>query len=51
VFYGAIGLFVVDLGWWFFGHPSGRDALVFFLVAAACAYAAVRTWRDQRRLV
>jgi len=51
VFYGAIGLFVVDLGWWFLGHPSGPDALVFFLVAAACAYAAVRTWRDQRRLV
>jgi hypothetical protein len=51
VFYCAIGLFVVDLGWWFLGHPSGRNALVFFLVAAACAYAAVRTWRDQRRLV
>jgi hypothetical protein len=51
VFYGAIGLFVVDLGWWFVGHPSGRDALAFFLVAAACVYAAVRTWLDQRRLV
>jgi hypothetical protein len=51
VFYGAIGLFVVDLGWWFFGHPSGRDALVFFLVLAACAFAAIRTWRDGRRLV
>jgi len=51
VFYGAIGLFVVDLGFWFFGHPSGRDALVFFLVAGACVYAAVRTWRDQRHLV
>jgi hypothetical protein len=51
VFYGAIGLFIVDLGWWFFGHPSGRDALVFFLVAGACVYAAVRTWRDQRHLV
>jgi hypothetical protein len=51
VFYGAIGLLVVDLGWWFFGQLSGRDALAFFLVAAACAYAAVRTWRDQRRLL
>jgi hypothetical protein len=51
VFYGAIALFVVDLGWYFFGHPSGRDALAFFIVAAACAYAAIRTWREQRRLV
>jgi hypothetical protein len=49
VFYGAIGLFVVDLGWWFVGPAiSGADALVFFLVAGACIYAAVRTWRDQR---
>ena len=23
VFYAAIGLGVVDLGWWLFGHPSG----------------------------
>jgi hypothetical protein len=51
VFYAAIGLFVADLGWWFVGHPSGRDALAFFLVAGACVYAAVRTWRDGRRLV
>lgn len=50
VFYGALALFVVDLGWWFFGNPSGRDALAFFLVLAACVYAMVRTWRDQRTL-
>jgi hypothetical protein len=48
VFYGALGLFVVDLGWWFFGDPTGRDALAFFLVLAGCVYAMVRTWRDQR---
>ena len=48
VFYGAVGLFVVDLGWYFVHGVSGPDALVFFLVAAACIYAAVRTWRDQR---
>jgi hypothetical protein len=41
---------VVDLGWWFFGNPSGRDALAFFLVLAGCVYAMVRTWRDQRTL-
>jgi hypothetical protein len=51
VFYGAIGLFVVDLGWLFLAQPSGRDLLAFFLVAGACVYAAVRTWLDQRRLV
>jgi hypothetical protein len=51
VFYGAIGLFVVDLGWRFFGHPGGRDLLVFIVVAGVCVYAAVRTWLDQRHLV
>ena len=51
VFYAAVFLLVVDIGWWLFGHLSGRDALAFFLVAGACAYAAVRTWLDQRRLV
>jgi hypothetical protein len=51
VFYGAVGLFVADLGWYFLSHLSGRDALAFILVAAACVYAALRTWRDQRRLV
>jgi hypothetical protein len=51
VFYGAVGLFVADVGWWLLGHPQGRDALAFFVVAAVCVYAAVRTWRDQKRLV
>jgi hypothetical protein len=51
VFYGAIGLFLVDLGWFFFGHPAGRDLLVFLVVAGACVYSAVRTWRDQSHLV
>jgi len=51
VFYGAVALFVVDLGWFLFAHPQGRDALAFFLVAAACVYAAVRTWLDQKRLL
>jgi hypothetical protein len=51
VFYAAIGLGVVDLGWWMFGHPNGRNALIFFVVAGVCIYVAVRTWRDQRQLV
>jgi hypothetical protein len=50
VFYSAIGLFVVDLGWFLVGHLAGRDALAFFVVAVVCGYAAVRTWLDQRRL-
>jgi hypothetical protein len=50
VLYAAVGLGVVDVGWWLFGHPNGRDAFVFFVVAAVCVYVAVRTWRDQRTL-
>jgi len=49
VLYGAIGLLVVDIGWYFVHGVSGADALVFFLVAGACVYAGVRTWRDQHR--
>ena len=48
VVYGAVGLFVVDLGWLFLVGVSGRDALACFLVAGACVFAAWRTWRDQR---
>jgi hypothetical protein len=48
VFYAAVGLFVVDLGWFFVVGLRGLDALVCFLVAAACVYAAFRTWRGQR---
>jgi hypothetical protein len=50
VFYGGLALFVVDLGWWFFGSLNGRDALAFFIVAGVCVYAMVRTWRDHRSL-
>jgi hypothetical protein len=50
VFYAAVALLVVDFGWFVLAHPSGPSLLVFFLVAAACVYAAVRTWRDQHNL-
>jgi hypothetical protein len=50
VFYAAVGLGVVDLGWWIFTHPSGQNALIAIVVAAICVYVAVRTWRDQRSL-
>jgi uncharacterized membrane protein YgdD (TMEM256/DUF423 family) len=49
VFYGAIALFLVDVGWYFLRPLSGLDALAFFLVLGACVYAAVWTWRDQHR--
>ena len=49
VFYGAVALLVVDLGWFFLTSLSGRDALAFFLVAGACGYAGFRTWREQHR--
>jgi hypothetical protein len=50
VFYAAVALFVVDVGWYFLGGLAGRDVLAFFLVAAACVFVAVRTWREQKKL-
>jgi hypothetical protein len=47
VFYGAIALALVDIGWWFLGRPSGRDLLAFFVVLAVCIYVGVITWRRQ----
>jgi amino acid transporter len=50
VFYAAVGVLAVDLGWFFYARPSGPNLLVFFLVLAACVYAGVHTWREQQRL-
>ncbi len=47
VFYAAVVLAVVDIGAFIGLGASGRDALAFFLVLGACAYAAVRVWRDE----
>ncbi len=47
VFYAAIVLAVVDIGAFIGLQPNGRDALAFFLVLGACAYAAFRIWRDE----
>src|SRR3954452_461844 len=49
VFYGAVGLLVIDIGWFFLTPLRGLDALAFFLVAGACGFAAFRTWREQHR--
>jgi hypothetical protein len=51
VFYAAGALLVADVGWWMTSTLNGRDALAFFAVAAASAYALVRTWRSQTRLL
>jgi small-conductance mechanosensitive channel len=48
IFYGAVALLVIDLGWYFLTPLGGLDALVFFIVAAASVYAGMRTWRRQR---
>ncbi len=50
LFYVAIGLLVVDVGWFMLSSLTGRDALAFVAVLAVCAYVAIRTWRDQRSL-
>lgn len=47
VFYAAIVLAVVDVGMLIGLGPSGRDALAFFLVLGACAWALVRVWRAE----
>jgi uncharacterized membrane protein len=47
VFYAAIVLAVVDIGALIGLGASGRDALAFFLVLGACAYAIFRVWRNE----
>ena len=42
-------LAVVDIGAFIGLSPGGPDALAFFLVLGACAYAAVRVWRDEHK--
>ena len=50
VFYAAIVLAVVDIGMLIGLGASGPDALAFFLVLGACAWAVVRVWRAEHRL-
>jgi hypothetical protein len=49
VFYGAAGVAIANvLANFVTTYPSGAaEALVFFGVLGACAYALIRTWRDQ----
>ena len=48
VFYAAVALFVVDIGWYAAVGITGRDILAFIVVAAICVYVGVKTWREQR---
>jgi hypothetical protein len=47
VFYGAVILAVVDIGAAIGLTPMGADAIAFFVVLGCCAWAIVRTWRDE----
>ena len=48
-FYGAIVLAVLDIGAVLGLRPTGADAIVFFAVLAACAWAIVRVWRREHQ--
>jgi CDP-diglyceride synthetase len=47
-FYGAAALILVDIGAYWYGRPSGRDALASILVLAVCGVTMFRIWREQR---
>ena len=51
VFYAAVWLLVLDIGWYAIVGVNGRDALAFFVVAGICVYVGWRTWRDQKTYV
>jgi len=48
IFYAAVGLLVLDIGWYAVVGVSGRDALAFFVVLGICLYVGIRTWREQK---
>ena len=51
VFYGAVGLLVVDIGWLLLGHPTGATRWRSSSSPASASTSAIRTWLDQKRLV
>src|SRR5262249_45762472 len=48
VFYAAVALLIVDIGWGMLTGRRGRAPPVGTIVAGACGYAGYRTWRDQQ---
>jgi hypothetical protein len=51
VFYAAVGLFVLDVGWWVVIGLTGRDVLAALVVGAICVYVGFTTWREQRSVL
>ena len=51
VFYAAVALFVVDVGWWVVVGVTGRDVLAALVVGAICLYVGVTTWREQHSVL
>ena len=51
VFYAAVALLVLDIGWYAVLGVNGRDILAFVVVATICAYVCVTTWREQRSVL
>jgi peptidoglycan/LPS O-acetylase OafA/YrhL len=51
VFYSAVGLLVLDIGWYTVLGVVGRDILACLVVAAVCVYVGIRTWRDQQSVL
>jgi hypothetical protein len=51
VFYAAVGLFVLDIGWWVVIGVTGRDVLAALVVGAVCVYVGFTTWREQRSVL
>jgi hypothetical protein len=51
VFYAAVALFVVDVGWWVVVGLTGRDVLAALIVGAVCIYVGFTTWREQRSVL
>jgi hypothetical protein len=51
VFYAAVGLFVLDVGWWVVIGVTGRDVLAALVVGAICVYVGFTTWREQRSVL
>lgn len=49
LFYGAVAVLLVDLGWVFATSLGGRNLLAFFVVAAVSSYVGIKTWREQHR--
>ncbi|HZP73223.1 MAG TPA: hypothetical protein VFA97_07600 [Gaiellaceae bacterium] len=50
VLYAAVGLLVLDIGWYAVVGVTGQDLFVFFVVAGIAVYVGARTWLDQKRL-